>query len=302
VALVLRGEEGVGKGVFVKNFGKLFGAHFLPVTQTRHLTGNFNSQLKDKLLVFSDEGFWAGDKSAEGTLKALITEDSHIIELKGVDSFEVKNYIRLIVASNNDWLVPAGATARRFCVIDVQPNRKGDFGYFAAIEEEMKSGGWQALMHFLQSYDLSDINLRDFPKTDAFREQQIFSMSPFRQRLLVWLSRGYIAPGNGWDGWLTIDAEVLFQTFLTEANQAGYKLRAIETMIGRELKKLFPTLQKNRLSLVTSDGRRNTYTFPPLNECRKQFEAATGVRDWPKEQREEAGEGLARLFLNKLAG
>ena len=187
-AIVLRGDEGVGKGTFVRHFGKLFGPHFLQVTNPRHFLGNFNSLLRDKLLVFPDEAFWAGQKEAEGTLKALITEDSHIIELKGVDSFEAKNYIRLIVASNEKWVVPAGMGARRFCAIDVKAHRKNDFDYFAAIEEDMANGGWEALMYYLVNYDLEGFNLRSIPHTDALVEQKIFSLDIFEKRWLEWLT------------------------------------------------------------------------------------------------------------------
>ena len=36
VSLVLRGKQGVGKGVFVTQFGKLFGRHFKHLTKPRH--------------------------------------------------------------------------------------------------------------------------------------------------------------------------------------------------------------------------------------------------------------------------
>ena len=48
---------------------------------TKHLVGNFNAHLRDKLLVFADEAFWAGDKRAEDQLKAMVTEENNIVEL-----------------------------------------------------------------------------------------------------------------------------------------------------------------------------------------------------------------------------
>ena len=118
VALVIRGKQGVGKGVFVNEFAQLFGPHSIQVAQSSHLVGNFNAHLRDKLLVFADEAFWAGDKRAEGALKALVTEDTMPIEMKGVDVHNAPNFIRLIMASNNDWVVPASVDQRRFVVIE----------------------------------------------------------------------------------------------------------------------------------------------------------------------------------------
>ena len=66
IAVVLRSQEGTGNGGFCSQFGSLFGSHFIQVSQASHLTGNFNSHLKDKLIVYADEAFWAGDKKAEG--------------------------------------------------------------------------------------------------------------------------------------------------------------------------------------------------------------------------------------------
>jgi Mesyanzhinovviridae DNA primase len=91
VAVVLRGKEGTGKGVLAKCYGRLFGSHFRHVVQAKHLTGHFNAHLQQCSFLFADEAFFAGDKAHESILKALITEDTLLIEPKGVDPFGVRN-------------------------------------------------------------------------------------------------------------------------------------------------------------------------------------------------------------------
>jgi Family of unknown function (DUF5906) len=130
VALVMRGEEGVGKGFFASVLGRLCPHHYVVVSQAAHLTGRFNSHHAQCLLMFVDEGFWAGDKQGEGALKHLVTDHELLIEQKGVDAFMVRNVTRLIVASNEDWVVPAGAQARRWCVLDVGNAHACDRRYF----------------------------------------------------------------------------------------------------------------------------------------------------------------------------
>ena len=93
--------------VMVNVFSRLFGPYTIEVSQSSHLVGNFNAHLQNKLLVYADEAFWAGDKRAEGALKAIITEDKIAIEMKGIDVQSSSNFARLILASNNDWVVPA---------------------------------------------------------------------------------------------------------------------------------------------------------------------------------------------------
>ena len=58
VAIVLRGGQGTGKGIFVNSLGSIFGRHYLQISQSRHLTGNFNAHLAECIVLFVDEAFW----------------------------------------------------------------------------------------------------------------------------------------------------------------------------------------------------------------------------------------------------
>ena len=78
----------------------------------RQFLGHFNAHLEDALVVFADEAFWADHNQAEGRLKALVTEPKLAIESKGRDVSFVYNHVRLIVASNSAWIVPAGMACR----------------------------------------------------------------------------------------------------------------------------------------------------------------------------------------------
>jgi hypothetical protein len=84
VAIVLRGGRGTGKSFFARMFGSLFGAHFLQVSDPKHLVGSFNSHLRDTIVLFADEAFYAGDKKHESILKTLVTEPTFIVEGKGI--------------------------------------------------------------------------------------------------------------------------------------------------------------------------------------------------------------------------
>jgi hypothetical protein len=93
-------------------FGSLWGRHFVTVSDAKHLVGAFNAHLRDCVVLFGDEAFFAGDKKHESVLKTLITEESVVIEAKGVDAEVYPNYVHLILASNADWVVPAGHAER----------------------------------------------------------------------------------------------------------------------------------------------------------------------------------------------
>ena len=140
-SLALRGRQGVGKTIVGEVIGSLLGMHYVPVAEPRYITGRFNADLDSCLLLHADEAFWAGDKSAEGKLKDLVTGHKHPIEYKGKEVIWVANYVRLFVTGNHEWMVPAGFEERRFAVLDVGEEHMQDKPYFAAIEREMNNGG-----------------------------------------------------------------------------------------------------------------------------------------------------------------
>jgi hypothetical protein len=86
-ALVLRGKMGTGKSKLGEVFGSLISSHYVQIDEGRYVTGQFNSHMANCLLLQADEAVWAGDKSAEGRLKGLVTSEYQMIEAKGVAPF-----------------------------------------------------------------------------------------------------------------------------------------------------------------------------------------------------------------------
>ena len=280
-AIVLRGGQGVGKGITSSQFGMLFWPHFVHVSDPRHLLGNFNAHLKDALLVFADEAFWPGDKKLEGTLKFLVTEDRLPIEYKGRDVIFMKNHIRLMISSNNDWVVPAGLDERRFLVLDVGEDHKQDHEYFGAIVEQMNHGGREALLYYLLNVDLTDIDLRQIPRTEALRETKILSFTALERFWFDCLMRGVIDPADkNWPR--SISCALIHSVFLEEAKNLGSQRRPTETELGIGLKKLIPQLQRNRKALA-GGKRYYAYDLPDLQTCRLHFNKITNSEHpWPE--------------------
>ena len=103
--------------------------------------------------LFADEAYGPKDKSAEGQLKRLVTEDTLRIEPKGRESFEVPNRLHVMIASNNDWVVPAGAHERRWVVQRVSEIHRQEDEWFKPLYAEMKSGGLAAMLYDLLRVD-----------------------------------------------------------------------------------------------------------------------------------------------------
>lgn len=280
VSLVLRGGKGIGKGQFAKYYGRLFGKHYVHLTQEKHLTGHFNAHMADKLLVFADELTWGGNKSAEGPLKALITEDAHIIERKGFDAYPVKNFIRLIVASNEDWAVPAGSGERRYFIPECSDELKENYDFFNCLEQQMLNGGLEAMMYELMQRDIKT-NQRQAPRTTVLTEIAEKGFSSVEQWLKEMLmdealfcpkkpNYGHCTPVSSTDSWVeTADAELLHRCYETYCNEHDIKFKDPKDVFIKKLKKI---LKLNDPKRVTINSKRSyMYTFPKLAEARKAF-------------------------------
>jgi hypothetical protein len=192
VGLVLRGRKGTGKTKFGELLGGLVKAHHKIVSRAEHVTGNFNRHLEDTLILQADEAFWAGAKSSEGALKDLLTNPEITIERKGVDAYTAPNYTRVLFTSNEDWVVPASLDERRFAVFDVSTCRQQDAQYFAAIDRWYFQGGAGAIMHYLQNFELANVNVRVAPATQALADQKLESLGTIDSWLLSCLQNGEI--------------------------------------------------------------------------------------------------------------
>lgn len=220
VAVVMRGKRGTGKGFLVKQIGALFGRHYLQVSDSKHLTGSFNAHLRDVVLLFGDEAFFAGDKRHESVLKTLITEDQIVIEGKGVDAESALNYVHLFMASNEDWVVPTGLDERRFFVLEVGDDKKQKSGYFKSLQAQMDEGGLENLLHFLLSYDVSEYEVRDVPQTRGLLDQKILSMGVDLQWFYERLSEGrLLKTQHQWETRMVKD--ILYDDYCMQARQAG---------------------------------------------------------------------------------
>lgn len=312
-AIVLRGREGTGKGLFVQYLARLYGEHFVHLIDSERLVGRFNAYLKGAALVYADEAFFAGDARHGGKLKGLITENTILVEMKYINAFPVANRVRLIMASNEEWVVPAGPDARRFFVLNVSDAKKDDTAYWSALVDEMEGGGDAALMHYLINYDISGIDLRNPPKTDALMDQKHLTMKPTQrwwyERLMDGLINCHVEDvvdeGRKWRSpemdsglgkrFYWIPREEFRTYFYSDSNLTHDRFRPSPEQFAKQLKSVCPNIAKGERAFTrefqTNDGEARepkkvwlrAYGIPPLGACRVAFEKFLGhTHDWPE--------------------
>jgi hypothetical protein len=302
VAVVLRGGRGTGKSLFARQFGSLFGSHFLQVSDPKHLVGNFNAHLRDTIALFADEAFFAGDKKHESILKMLVTEPTLVIEAKGIDAETARNYTHLIMASNEQWVIPAGEDERRFFMLDVGSRRAQDTVYFKALVDQMNNGGREALLYLLLHRDLSSFEVRKVPQTRALREQKQITQEPYKAVMLEMLQTG-VTPDpdflKDYPNWVSVEGIV---DAIKDRGEFPRHTHGLHTRIGLYLKpfvmldaqgrpdtsriKRHCIMQGGRPvsgdyieGAITTDVRRTMYKLKPLAELRELHRHL--VDSWP---------------------
>lgn len=279
VSLVFKGGKGTGKGVFAHAFGSIFGNHYKQVDSPGQVTGRFNAHLKGIVLLFADEAFWAGDKAAEGRLKRMITDPTLEIEFKGKEQITVQNYINLLIASNENWVVPATMDERRFCVTEVSTKHRQDRKYFGAIMDQMfEQGGVEAMLYDLLGLDISSIDLGKFPMTQALLDQKLMGMPPVEKYWFNRLQDGTLLLGSNANqygdptklGWDMVPRDVQYQDFLEFCRRLKVKPMD-DSQFGTALNKSCKGIRNIQKNI---DNKRPRFRiFPSLDNCRKQFEA-----------------------------
>jgi hypothetical protein len=309
VAVVMRGIEGTGKGTLAKALMHILGQHGLAISNAKHLTGNFNGHLRDTVLLFADEAFFAGDRAHVGVLKSLITEPFLTIEAKFQNAVQMPNFVHLMMASNEDWVVPASLEARRFFVLEVLPTRANDHAYFAAIWQEMENGGYEAMLCDLLAYDLAFFNPRRPPATAGLQEQKKLSLGTSEAWWLDVLHRGYVYKSRlgledffaAWHEAMT--TEVLFASYSDYANSRNERRPMAREAFGRFMVGMGGTAIKPRNAVIgeriadvvrnqygdtsrkaelIKQDRATGYQLGTLDQARADFSKATGLAPtWP---------------------
>ena len=312
VAVVMRGGEGTGKGTLAKALLHILGQHGIAISNSKHLTGNFNGHLRDSILLFADEAFFAGDKQHVGVLKSIITEPFLTIEAKYQNAVQMPNFVHLIMASNEEWVVPASLDARRFFVVEVASHHANDHPYFAAIQAELDNGGYEAMLHDLLNYDLTFYNPRKPPITEGLQTQRKLSLPLPEEWWRECLHRGYVFRSKlGLDDFFMqwhpiMSTDVLFDSYETFARARNERHPMSREIFGKFMSRMGAKATRRRnvvvgehivdvdknpygdtqrkAKLITNE-RPHVFSVGTLDQAREAFGRITRLEtEWPTEE------------------
>jgi hypothetical protein len=310
VAIVIRGAKGVGKGIFFQYLRMAWGQHGAYISNAKHLVGNFNGHLRDCVMLFADEAFFAGDRQHESVLKAIVTEPTLPIEAKHQNLINVMNMLHIGMASNSDWVVPASHDERRYFVLNASDHRVGQRNYFAKIIAQMDNGGLAAMIFDMLHRDISSFEVRDVPDTPEMAEQKKHSLDSLDrwwlailERGFVWRSRHGISEFGEWHEFCS--TELLSRSYLQWCGenriqrpmtrvQLGIRLNAIHKPFRPDSNEIIGEVEAatktevglNKIGFIAGDliiksARPRGYTVEDLDQARARFAEIRGIAgDW----------------------
>lgn len=276
-ALVVKGGKGSGKSIiFEELLNKIFGYTYVKIDKAEQITGKFNHHLHGKLFVVLEEAIWAGDKTAEGTLKSMITDTQFIIEGKGKDAEKSEAYFRIAFISNEKQAVPATKDERRFFALKVSDEYRDNKKYFDELAGEIKNGGVEAFMYHLQNLNIGNINLRKAPITEALFEDILAKMETVERFLYDLLQDAfYISVHNNnlpiWGEKIT--TQWLYDCFVNWEKDIMSKHIYLPKHDITTRTKFIREINKIMSFKSTKDGNLNAYIIPSKEVARKMFES-----------------------------
>ncbi len=191
IAILLKGEEGVGKNRFTDLLRAMLGgkggnARFLQTASpATTLYGQFTRPREGKLLIVINEASGSDSFAANDRIKDMITCDDFMCEGKGANPYSIECFARFIFTSNNDTPVKVTPDSRRFVVIEASSELRGNTAYFNRLSALIDDAHvrYEFYLH-LMGRDLSGINwINDRPVSESYMQMVSVSL-PFEHQFI----------------------------------------------------------------------------------------------------------------------
>jgi hypothetical protein len=136
-AIGLKGLQGLGKNILFDLIGDILGReNYFYADKAEYLDNSFNAIFQKKLFCFFDEGVWSNDRKSLGFIKAAITNNDSIENEKYEKMKQNKTYYKIVMATNEEWVVKVEHGNRRFFIPSL--NNKWSYFYCEGDKEKQK--------------------------------------------------------------------------------------------------------------------------------------------------------------------
>ena len=173
-AVVLKGAQGTGKNTYAKIQKKLFSQEYYVDTADpkKDIFGDYNNLTTNKLLINFNETESKDTFANNSRIKDMITEPTENVREKYVKAIVIKSFCRLQFLSNNYIVVKLEDGDRRFVILEVSDEKKGDTDYWDRINNWLDNDfNIRKLYDYLMKIDISTFKWeKERPITQAYLE------------------------------------------------------------------------------------------------------------------------------------
>lgn len=278
--LIFTGGKGTGKNSLFDPVLSLFGSHAMLADNPEQIAGRFNGHLIDKAFAVLDEAVFTGDPRQMDTVKSRVTAKVTSYERKGLDPVQGVNRCAFVMLTNHAHVWQATTDERRAVIVEAGDALQGEHAFWIAYHAWVKGDGPAALLHHLQTVDVSGFNPRAIPRGEALARQ--IELTALRDPVAAWWHRCLTEGAVGCNGRARvtlneteetlIDADNLRESFEQSARHAYLTW----PVAARTLRVWCGGLRTQRAR--EGIARVARYVLPPAIELRATFSERSGVR------------------------
>ena len=284
--LIFPGPKGAGKNSLFNPVIDLFGRHAMLADDPELIAGRFTWHLMSLSFAVLDEAVFVGDPRQADRVKSRVTAKTMHYEQKGMDPVQGVNRCAYVMLTNHSHVWQATSDERRAVVVEVGETLRGNVDFWNRYHTWSTGDGPAALLHYLQSVDLTGFNPRVIPKGEALRKQ--VELTALRAPAAAWwhqcLSEGAVRWRDGMDRVAYLD-----ETNETEIDRTALRLSYEQSAAVRgRVSSDWASAARRLVTWSGATGIRKTRTrvggsrewrdvLPALGELRAAFTAATQV-------------------------
>jgi hypothetical protein len=192
ICMIFIGTEGCGKDTINFDFLSLvFSERYVHrLDSFNDLLKQFNKKLEGKLITIISEGKSYDEKMDTNKLKTRISDKTINIEPKHKDSYECKDFQRIICQTNNSIPIGISPDDRRYVIHKIERSLVKSREYYNKLwNESIKKETAKEFFKLLAFRDISKFNPRVLPPTNFKQKVQMYNL-PSVHRYLIEITTG----------------------------------------------------------------------------------------------------------------
>ena len=174
ISILMKSIEGCGKGYICEVIKAIMGDEYFYQSGNAEtdVFNRFSNALRFRILININESKAKTNYDYQDLIKHIITAPTITYEEKGKQSIVIKNCVRLLFTTNNDFAMPLSDDERRFVIFECSSKYKGKTEIWNKLFNYIKDPKIiKALYNHFMNIDIKNVDwINDRPKTQVYKD------------------------------------------------------------------------------------------------------------------------------------